>query len=74
MAGKTTTRSSSSARHRAVTPIDRFFAVSLLLMLGTSFVTLASTGKLDMVSVILVFLALAARLWAYTIGWNLNIS
>jgi len=44
------------------------------LTLGTSFVTLASTGKLDIVSVTLVFVALAARLWGYAAGWNLNIS
>ena len=74
MAIKITTHSESPAKHRATTAIDRFFAVSLLLMLGTSFVTLASTGKLDIVSVTLVFMALAARLWGYAAGWNLNIS
>lgn len=74
VARETTARTRSSAKHRAVTAIDRFFAVSLLLMLGTSFVTLASTGKLDIVSVILVFAALVARLWGYAAGWNLNIS
>lgn len=48
--------------------------MSLLLMLGTSFVTLASTGKLDIVSVILVFIALGIRLWGYSSGRNLQIS
>lgn len=74
LVGKITTRSGSSAKHRAATAVDRFFAVSLLLMLGISFVTLASTGKLDVVSVALVFVALAARLSGYAAGWNLNIS
>jgi hypothetical protein len=46
--------------------VDRYFEVSLLLMLGTGFVTLASTGRLDLVSVVLVCLALAVRLWGYT--------
>ena len=74
MAGKVTTRPRRPAKHQPRTAVDRFFAVSLLLMLGTSFVTLASTGKLDRVSVILLFAALAARLWGYASGWNLNIS
>ncbi len=39
--------------------VDRYFEVSLLLMLGTGFVTLASTGKLDLVSVALLGRALA---------------
>ena len=43
-------------------------------MLGIGFVTLASTGKLDLISVTLVFGALAARLWGYAAGWNLNLS
>ena len=43
--------------------MDRFFEVSLLLMLGTGFITLASTGKLDIISVVLLVVALAARLW-----------
>jgi len=74
VASKVTTRSRRSAKHQPRTEVDRFFAVSLLLMLGTSFVTLASTGKLDKVSVTLVFAALAARLWGYASGWNLNLS
>ncbi|MGA8184077.1 MAG: DUF3488 and transglutaminase-like domain-containing protein [Terriglobia bacterium] len=74
MAGKITTRSRRSARHQVTTAVDRFFAFSLLLMLGIGFVTLASTGKLDLFSVTLVFGALAARLWGYAAGWNLSIS
>lgn len=74
MARKSKTRSRKPAQPYAATAVDRFFAVSLLLMLGTSFVTLASTGKLDIVSVTLVFAALAVRLWGYAAGWNLSIS
>jgi len=54
--------------------VDRYFEVSLLLTLGTGFVTLASTGKLDVVSVILVSLALAVRLWGYAGERDLRIS
>ncbi len=74
MADKITTRSRRPAKHQGTTAVDRFFAFSLLLMLGIGFVTLASTGKLDLISVTLVFGALAARLWGYAAGWNLSIS
>jgi protein-glutamine gamma-glutamyltransferase len=74
MASKTISGPGSPARQRSGTSVDRFFAVSLLLMLGTSFVTLASTGKLDIISVALVFIALGVRLWGYASGRNLHIS
>ena len=74
MTSKTKTGPASPARQRSGTSVDRFFAVSLLLMLGTSFVTLASTGKLDIISVALVFVALGVRLWGYASGRNLRIS
>ena len=45
--------------------VQRYFEVSLLLMLGTSFVTLASTGKLDIISVFGVAIALAVKLAGY---------
>jgi transglutaminase-like putative cysteine protease len=63
-----------TAKHQSGTSVDRFFAVSLLLMLGTGFVTLTSTGKLDAVSVALVFIAIAVRLWGYATGRNLQLS
>ncbi len=56
------------------TSVDRFFEVSLLLMLGTGFVTLASTGKLDAAAVTIVSLALALRLWGLAAGRDLRIS
>jgi transglutaminase-like putative cysteine protease len=74
MTSETTTAPASPARQRAGTCVDRFFAVSLLLMLGTSFVTLASTGKLDIISVTLVVIALGVRIWGYASGRNLRIS
>jgi hypothetical protein len=48
--------------------VQRYFEVSLLLMLGTSFLTLASTGKLDSVSILLFSLALGIKLWSYARG------
>lgn len=74
MASATEADIGGTARNRGGSSIDHFFAASLLLMLGTSFVTLASTGKLDLVSVTLVFIALGVRLWGYSSGQNLQIS
>ncbi|MBZ5543391.1 MAG: transglutaminaseTgpA domain-containing protein [Acidobacteriia bacterium] len=45
--------------------VQRYFETSLLLMLGTAFVTVASTGKLDLVSVFVVSAALLVKLWSY---------
>lgn len=42
-------------------PIERYFQVSLFLLLITGFVTLAGTGKLDPVSMVFVLGALAIR-------------
>ena len=61
-------------RQAPATSVDRFFEVSLLLMLGAAFVTLASTGKLDFVSVAFVVATLAARLWGYVSARDLRLS
>ncbi|HEV2351956.1 MAG TPA: DUF3488 and transglutaminase-like domain-containing protein [Terriglobia bacterium] len=45
--------------------VQRYFEISLLLMLGTSFVTVATTGKLDFPSMILIFCALLLKFWSY---------
>jgi hypothetical protein len=45
--------------------VQRYFEISLLLMLGTSFVTLATTGKLDLVSIVVVSGALLTKLSSY---------
>ncbi|HEV2175919.1 MAG TPA: DUF3488 and transglutaminase-like domain-containing protein [Terriglobia bacterium] len=54
--------------------VRRYFEVSLLLMLGASFFTLASTGKLDPVSVAGFSIALLVRLWSYArqADWTLT--
>ncbi|MGH9432478.1 MAG: transglutaminase TgpA family protein [Terriglobia bacterium] len=53
---------------RAKISVQRYFEISLLLMLATSFVTLASTGKLDTFSLVLFSGALGAKLWSYARG------
>ncbi len=54
--------------------VERYFEISLLLTLGTAFLTLASTGKLDFASVLLVSVALATRLWGYATERDLGLS
>src|SRR5581483_383387 len=56
----------SSGQQSVPEPIERFFQVSLFLLLITGFVTLASTGKLDLFSILFVLGALSVRavLWA----------
>ncbi len=46
--------------------VQRYFEISLLLMLGTAFITVATTGKLDFISIAVVSLALLVKLWSYT--------
>lgn len=48
--------------------MQRFFEISLLLMLATGFVTLSTTGKLDGVSIALFSAALGVKLWTYARG------
>jgi protein-glutamine gamma-glutamyltransferase len=54
--------------------VERYFEVSLLLMLSTSFLTLATTGKLDFVAVGLVSIALAVRLWGHIAERDLRLA
>src|SRR5215469_3403826 len=54
-----------SADRNSSTVVDRYFEVSLLLMLATSFITLALTGKLDAPSK-LVFCASSFTLWIFS--------
>ncbi len=54
-------------RHANIS-VQRYFEVSLLLLLATGFLTVVTTGKLDMVSVIVVCGALCIKLWSYVRG------
>ncbi len=46
----------------------RYFEVSLLLMLATAFLTIATTGKLDTLSIVIFSVALGVKLWSYARG------
>jgi transglutaminase-like putative cysteine protease len=48
--------------------VQRYFEISLLLMLATGFLTVATTGKLDVISIVVVCGALAIKLWSYVRG------
>jgi protein-glutamine gamma-glutamyltransferase len=65
MATKTWADPSDLAKKHAHISVQRYFEISLLLMLGTSFVTVATTGKLDLPSILLIFFALLLKLWSY---------
>jgi transglutaminase-like putative cysteine protease len=60
-------------RHAHIS-VQRYFEVSLLLMLATGFLTVATTGKLDAVSMVMMFGAMAVRLWGYVRGTDFSLS
>src|SRR5215831_11627236 len=53
--------------------VDRYFEISLLLMLATSFSTLALTGKLDIPSKLVFSAALVLKLWKRAAGSDFNL-
>jgi transglutaminase-like putative cysteine protease len=54
--------------------VQRYFETSLLLTLGTAFLTVVTTGKLDPVSIVVVSLALLIKLWSHIreLGYSLS--
>ena len=62
------------AKKRSHISVERYFETSLLLMLTTGFVTVATTGKVDLPSVFAVSVALAVRLWGQFRERDLSIS
>ncbi len=52
-------------KRQANISVQRYFEISLLLMLSTGFFTVATTGKLDLVSTVVMFLALCIKFWGY---------
>ena len=48
--------------------VQRYFEISLLLMLATGFLTVATTGKLDLVSIVVVCGAMGIKLWSHLRG------
>src|SRR5208282_4724166 len=55
-------------KRQANISVQRYFEISLLLMLATGFFTVATTGKLDVVSMVMMFGALGIKLWSYIRG------
>ncbi len=53
------------ARKQSHISVQRYFEISLLLMLSVAFLTVATTGKLDLVSILAVSAGLALKLWSY---------
>jgi transglutaminase-like putative cysteine protease len=53
------------AKKQSHISVQRYFEISLLLMLATGFVTVATTGKLDLISIVGVSGALLVKLWSY---------
>jgi len=65
MATKSTIDIAGLAQKQSHISVERYFAISLLLMLATSFATVATTGKLDLISVVAVSAGLVLKLWSY---------
>ncbi len=65
MARKASPDPSEPANKQSNISVQRYFEISLLLMLGTGFVTLATAGKLDLASVVVVAGALLVKLSSY---------
>src|SRR5271157_3928095 len=55
-------------KRQANISVQRYFEVSLLLLLATGFLTVATTGKLDVISIVFVCGALSIKLWSYIRG------
>ena len=54
--------------------VQRFFEVSLLLMLAVGFLTVATTGKLDTISIVGLLGALVIKLWSYVRAADYSLS
>jgi len=63
----------SDPRRAAIAPVERYFQISLYLLVCTGFATLVTTGKLDFVSVICVTLAMLGRGWLLLRHENIKI-
>lgn len=74
MAKKTKVDPADSLRKQANISVQRYFEISLLLMLGTAFTTVATTGKLDLLSIVCVGVALVVRLFSYLRDRDLSLS
>ena len=64
----------SSFEYRVSNPVQRYFEVSLLLMLAVGLTTVATTGRLDLISIALVLPALLLKLSSYVRGVDYSLS
>ena len=65
MAETSTSRIEELLRKQGKVSVQRYFEISLFSMLGVSFLMVAFTGKLDLISILLAFLALVVKFWGY---------
>jgi protein-glutamine gamma-glutamyltransferase len=65
MAAQSATDIVELARKQSRISVQRYFEISLLLMLSIAFLTVATTGKLDLISIIVVSAGLLLKLWSY---------
>ncbi|MGO8814487.1 MAG: DUF3488 and DUF4129 domain-containing transglutaminase family protein [Terriglobia bacterium] len=68
MGGKAQVVTTGTPQPQTHISVQRYFEVSLLLTLATGFLTVATTGKLDVISMVMMFGALAIKLWSYIRG------
>ena len=68
MGNKAQAVSTDTQQRQSHISVQRYFEISLLLMLATGFLTVATTGKLDVVSIVVMSGALAVKLWSYVRG------
>jgi len=61
-------------KRQANISVQRYFEISLLLMLATGFFTVATTGKLDVISMVMMCGALGIKLWSYVRGVDYSFS
>src|SRR5579872_4260237 len=60
-------------KRQANISVQRYFEVSLLLMWAIGFFTVATTGKLDVVSIVVMSAALGIKLWSYIRGLDYSL-
>ncbi len=54
--------------------VQRYFEMSLLLMLATAFLTVVTTGKLDIVSILVVLVAMGVKFWSHLRGADISLA
>ncbi len=68
MGGKTKVVTTGKLLRHSHISVQRFFEISLLLMLSTGFLTIATTGKLDTISILVMCAALGVKFYLHIRG------